>query len=73
MAIDKRFVTTFLFHLLVFAMYMFTLIYETMNIPTAPHRQSYGGRFKFLTFWNQVLKYRYRAMRHYARVSELAP
>jgi len=47
-------VMIFLFHLIIFALYMFTLIYETLNIPTAPHRKTYAGRFKFLTFWNQV-------------------
>jgi len=46
-------VLTFVFHLVVFAMYMFTLIYERLYVPL-PTRKTYAGRFKFLTFWNQV-------------------
>jgi len=54
MAAGDRKMLTFLFHLSVFTAYMYTLIYETIYIANAPHKQSYAGRFKFLTFWNQV-------------------
>jgi len=54
MAADNRKIVTFFFHLSIFAMYLYTLIYETFYIPEAPHRKTYAGRFKFLTFWNQV-------------------
>ena len=56
MAAESGKVMIFLFHLSVFTMYVYTLIYDTLYAETAPHRQSYAGRFKFLTFWNQACK-----------------
>jgi len=50
---NRKMVTLF-FHFSVFSMYMYTLIYDSVYLLEAPHRTSYAGRFKFLTFWNEV-------------------
>jgi hypothetical protein len=46
----------FFFHVFAFATYVFTLTYDTFYLPISPDRQTYGGRFKYLTFWNEVGK-----------------
>jgi len=58
---DKRRVATLFFHFSVFFMYVYTIIYDTINHPEAPHRLTYAGRFKFLTFWNEVCIFAFRA------------
>jgi len=55
MAVGRRFMLI-LFHFSVFVMYSYTIMYETLYMPHSPNRKSYAGRFKFLTFWNQVRK-----------------
>jgi len=44
------------FHVVIFILYVFTLIYDTQLLVRLPHQRSYGGRFKFLTFWNLLLQ-----------------
>ena len=44
----------FIFHLTVFAVYVFALIYDTYYLAESPSKQQYAGRFKYLTFWNEV-------------------
>ena len=44
----------FLLHVIIFGIYAFTLTYDTYYLAVHPGRNSYGGRFKFLTFWNEV-------------------
>lgn len=52
-----------LFHIIAFIQYVFSIYYDLMyvhpHIQTASHkfkRTPYGGKFKYLTFWNIVSK-----------------
>ena len=60
MEAEKKKMITLFFHISVFFMYVYTLIYDTLYLIDAPHRTSYAGRFKFLTFWNEVCILRQR-------------
>jgi hypothetical protein len=42
------------FHGVIFAVYIFALVYDTIYLSNTPTKQNYAGRFKFLTFWNEV-------------------
>lgn len=46
----------FLLHVIIFGIYAFTLTYDTYYLAVHPGRNSYGGRFKFLTFWNELIQ-----------------
>ena len=46
----------FVFHGITFMVYIFALTYDTFYLASSPTKQSYAGRFKFLTFWNEVGK-----------------
>jgi hypothetical protein len=42
------------FHIITFSIYAYTVAYSTVYIMLPMHKQ-YGGRFKFLTYWNKVI------------------
>ena len=47
-------ISVLLFHTGAFALYACNLVYESKYIVT-PGSQTYGGRWKYLTHWNEVI------------------
>ena len=43
-----------LFHLAIVVMYIYAIYYDEMFIYVSEVRDTYTGRFKYLTFWNEV-------------------
>jgi len=60
MATDDRKVVALVFHVSIFCIYLYSLLfYYIVRTAGAPHRNTYGGILKLFTFWNQSMQAAY--------------